>query len=93
MENIPPTGVMVKTTRTITQSTISAVNQIPQTRHVYPVPIVRPVPIQYEGVYSPLTVHTQNETMAAGTAFAISYQSDITKVTDENLVVFTVKYQ
>ncbi|RDB14866.1 hypothetical protein Hypma_016410 [Hypsizygus marmoreus] len=37
-------------------------------------------------------IHTQNESMAAGTAFAISYQSDITKVTPENLVVFTVLY-
>ncbi|KAJ3524413.1 hypothetical protein NMY22_g11009 [Coprinellus aureogranulatus] len=38
-------------------------------------------------------VHTQNEAMAAGTAFAISYESDITKVTPENLVVFTVLYK
>jgi len=37
-------------------------------------------------------MHTQNESMAAGTAFAISYESDITKVTAENLVVFSVKY-
>ncbi|KAJ7592659.1 hypothetical protein C8J56DRAFT_929164 [Mycena floridula] len=36
-------------------------------------------------------MHTQNETMAAGTAFAISYTSDITKVTPENLVVFSVR--
>ncbi|KAL0571173.1 hypothetical protein V5O48_010788 [Marasmius crinis-equi] len=35
-------------------------------------------------------MHTQNETMASGTAFAISYTSDIKKVTPENLVVFTV---
>ncbi|KAF9012214.1 hypothetical protein BDZ89DRAFT_1224185 [Hymenopellis radicata] len=35
-------------------------------------------------------LHTQNESMAAGTAFAISYQSDISKVTPENLVVFSV---
>jgi hypothetical protein len=35
-------------------------------------------------------VHTQNETMAAGTVFAISYVSDLKKVTQENLVVFTV---
>ena len=39
------------------------------------------------------SVHTQNETMAAGTAFAISYESDITKVTAENLVVFSVLYK
>ncbi|KAJ7765721.1 hypothetical protein B0H16DRAFT_1524121 [Mycena metata] len=37
-------------------------------------------------------MHTQNETRAAGTAFAISYTSDITKVTEENLAVFTVRY-
>ncbi|KAF9524967.1 hypothetical protein CPB83DRAFT_860323 [Crepidotus variabilis] len=35
-------------------------------------------------------IHTQNETMAAGTVFAISYVSDLAKVTQENLVVFTV---
>jgi len=34
-------------------------------------------------------LHTQNETSAAGTAFAISYNSDISKVNLENLVVFT----
>ncbi|KAF9446568.1 hypothetical protein P691DRAFT_733026 [Macrolepiota fuliginosa MF-IS2] len=37
-------------------------------------------------------MHTQNQTMAAGTAFAISYQSDIKQVTPENLVVFSVRY-
>ncbi|KAG6375213.1 hypothetical protein JVT61DRAFT_3426 [Boletus reticuloceps] len=37
-------------------------------------------------------LHTQNQSMAAGTAFAISYESDITKVTPENLVVFSVRY-
>ena len=30
---------------------------------------------------------------AAGYAFAISYQNDVSKVTLENLVVFTTKYQ
>ena len=43
-----------------------------------------------EGCLSDGLMHTQNESMAAGTAFAISYQSDISKVTMENLVVFTV---
>ncbi|GKT43294.1 uncharacterized protein ColSpa_03475 [Colletotrichum spaethianum] len=38
-------------------------------------------------------MHTQNYTTTAGTAFAISYQSDITKVTMENLVVFSVAEQ
>jgi hypothetical protein len=59
---------------------------------------------------SPRIVHTQNQSMAAGTAFAISYdvgftvlchpntrltieQSDISKVTMENLTVFTVRYK
>ncbi|KIL68458.1 hypothetical protein M378DRAFT_184906 [Amanita muscaria Koide BX008] len=37
-------------------------------------------------------MHTQNQSMAAGTAFAISYQSDIAQVTPENLVVFSVRY-
>jgi hypothetical protein len=35
-------------------------------------------------------MHTCNETTAAGTALAISYQSDLSKVTPENLVVFSV---
>jgi len=35
-------------------------------------------------------LHTQNETAAAGTAWAISYESDMSKVTMENLVVFSV---
>ncbi|KAG5642766.1 hypothetical protein DXG03_002145 [Asterophora parasitica] len=37
-------------------------------------------------------MHTQNQSMAAGTAFAISYQSDIKKVTPDNLVVFSVRH-
>ncbi|KID74291.1 uncharacterized protein G6M90_00g082540 [Metarhizium brunneum] len=35
-------------------------------------------------------LHTNNQTMAAGTAWAISYESDLSKVTMENLVVFSV---
>jgi hypothetical protein len=38
-------------------------------------------------------MHTNNQSMAAGTALAISYESDITAVTMENLVVFTVLEQ
>ncbi|KAK6951498.1 hypothetical protein Daesc_008033 [Daldinia eschscholtzii] len=38
-------------------------------------------------------MHTRNESTAAGTAFAISYNSDLSKVTMENLVVFTVLEQ
>ncbi|KAF9032945.1 hypothetical protein BJ165DRAFT_1357464 [Panaeolus papilionaceus] len=36
-------------------------------------------------------LHTQDRQRAAGTVFAISYESDIRKVTPENLVVFTVR--
>ncbi|KAH8652406.1 hypothetical protein BX600DRAFT_93495 [Xylariales sp. PMI_506] len=35
-------------------------------------------------------LHTHNQSTAAGTAFAISYESDISQVTMENLVVFSV---
>ncbi|RHZ45093.1 lignocellulolytic auxiliary activity family 14 protein [Aspergillus thermomutatus] len=35
-------------------------------------------------------MHTNNQSMAAGTAFAISYHSDLAAVTMENLAVFTV---
>ncbi|KAI1077968.1 hypothetical protein F5B20DRAFT_582785 [Whalleya microplaca] len=35
-------------------------------------------------------LHTHNESTAAGTAFAISYNSDISQVTIENLAVFSV---
>ncbi|KAM0287373.1 hypothetical protein ACHAO9_007777 [Fusarium lateritium] len=35
-------------------------------------------------------LHTSNQTSAAGTAWAISYQSDIRNVTMDNLAVFTV---
>lgn len=34
-------------------------------------------------------MHAYNETSAAGTAWAISYESEIEKVTLENLVVFS----
>jgi hypothetical protein len=35
-------------------------------------------------------MHTYNESSSAGTAWAISYESDLSKVTMENLVVFSV---
>jgi hypothetical protein len=38
-------------------------------------------------------MHTNNQSMAAGTAFAISYESDLAQVTMENLVVFSVLEQ
>ncbi|KAJ7684356.1 hypothetical protein DFH06DRAFT_5071 [Mycena polygramma] len=37
-------------------------------------------------------MHTQNQTRAAGTAFAIAYTSDLNAVTADNLAVFTVRY-
>lgn len=37
--------------------------------------------------------HTHNESTTAGTAFAISYNSDISQVTIDNLVVFSVLEQ
>jgi hypothetical protein len=42
---------------------------------------------------SDFQLHTRNESMAAGTAWAISYQSDLSGVTMENLVVFTTLAQ
>lgn len=36
-------------------------------------------------------MHTQNQSMAAGTAVAISYNSNIDDVTIDNLAVFTVR--
>ncbi|TFK64060.1 hypothetical protein BDN72DRAFT_288494 [Pluteus cervinus] len=50
------------------------------------------VPGQPPGCIVEPNIHTQNESMAAGTAFAISYVSDLTKVTQQNLVVFSVLY-
>jgi hypothetical protein len=35
-------------------------------------------------------MHTNNQSMTGGTAFAISYQSNLQDVTMENLVVFSV---
>ncbi|KJA20613.1 hypothetical protein HYPSUDRAFT_1090757 [Hypholoma sublateritium FD-334 SS-4] len=46
--------------------------------------------ITLEGKRDNLVVHAQNESMAAGTIFAISYTSDINQVTEDSLVVFTV---
>ncbi|KAF9451834.1 hypothetical protein P691DRAFT_300692 [Macrolepiota fuliginosa MF-IS2] len=37
-------------------------------------------------------IHTTNESMAAGTAFAISYTSNLSEVQPDNLVVFSVLY-
>ncbi|KIY51548.1 hypothetical protein FISHEDRAFT_64229 [Fistulina hepatica ATCC 64428] len=45
-----------------------------------------------DGCITNPNLHTQNESMAAGTAFAISYNSNISEVTPETLVVFSVLY-
>jgi len=67
----------------------------PQVLIVLPIPTVcvisrRNSPTTDSALYQ---VHTQNQTMAAGTAFAISYKSDLSQVTAENLVVFSVLYK
>ncbi|KAG2341603.1 hypothetical protein BDR05DRAFT_936336 [Suillus weaverae] len=49
-------------------------------------------PLSSSGCIGNPNMHTQNQSMAAGTAFAISYQSDISQVTMDNLAVFTVRY-
>ncbi|KAG2123093.1 hypothetical protein DEU56DRAFT_974448 [Suillus clintonianus] len=49
-------------------------------------------PLTDSGCIGNPNMHTQNQSMAAGTAFAISYESDISKVTMDNLAVFTVRY-
>lgn len=46
-----------------------------------------------EGCVSDGALHATGQSNAAGTAFAISYQSDLSKVTLENLVVFSVLEQ
>ena len=43
------------------------------------------IPLSEDGA-----MHVQNQTSATGTAFAISYESDPSAVTRDNLVVFTV---
>ncbi|KAJ7584546.1 hypothetical protein C8J56DRAFT_863127 [Mycena floridula] len=49
----------------------------------------QPVNGQSECITDP-NIHAQNETMAAGSAFAISYVSELSAVTPENLVVFSI---
>jgi hypothetical protein len=50
--------------------------------------------LQYndKGCVNSPNLHTPNRASAPGTAFAISYQNSIDKVTPSNLVVFTVRY-
>ena len=45
------------------------------------------------GCLSDGALHASNRSTTAGTAFAISYESDLSKVTIENLVVFTTLEQ
>ncbi|CAF0993141.1 unnamed protein product [Adineta steineri] len=45
-----------------------------------------------EGCVVDPNLHTFNQSSAPGTVFAISYENSIDKVTPENLVVFTVRY-
>ncbi|EGN97788.1 hypothetical protein SERLA73DRAFT_182534 [Serpula lacrymans var. lacrymans S7.3] len=49
-------------------------------------------PLSPSGCIRNPNMHTQNQSMAAGTAFAIAYVSDISQVTPDNLVVFSVRY-
>ncbi|KAF8308935.1 hypothetical protein DL93DRAFT_2170702 [Clavulina sp. PMI_390] len=49
-----------------------------------------PYPVSADGCLSTPNFHTTSQSDAAGSVFAISYTSDITKVTPQNLVVFTV---
>ncbi|KDQ19064.1 hypothetical protein BOTBODRAFT_171020 [Botryobasidium botryosum FD-172 SS1] len=48
--------------------------------------------ISGSGCLSSPNLHAKSESDVAGSAFAISYQSDLSKVTPENLVVFSVRY-
>ncbi|KIM60439.1 hypothetical protein SCLCIDRAFT_1183812 [Scleroderma citrinum Foug A] len=49
-------------------------------------------PLSSSGCLASPNIHTQNQSMASGTAFAISYTSSLSEVTLDNLVVFSVRY-
>lgn len=49
-------------------------------------------PLSTSGCIESPNFHTQNQSMASGTAFAISYTSTLSEVTIDNLVVFSVRY-
>lgn len=49
-------------------------------------------PLSSDGCLSEPNMHTQNESMAAGTAFAIAYVSDISQANPSNMAIFTVAY-
>ncbi|KIN97734.1 hypothetical protein M404DRAFT_889294 [Pisolithus tinctorius Marx 270] len=49
-------------------------------------------PLSSSGCIAEPNFHTQNQSMAAGSAFAISYTSSLNEVTVDNLVVFSVRY-
>ncbi|KAG6333710.1 hypothetical protein ID866_5377 [Astraeus odoratus] len=50
-------------------------------------------PLSSSGCIESPNFHTQNQSMASGTAFAISYTSTLSEVTMDNLVVFSVRYK
>ncbi|KAI5986752.1 hypothetical protein F5J12DRAFT_898676 [Pisolithus orientalis] len=50
-------------------------------------------PLSSSGCIAEPNFHTQNQSMAAGSAFAISYTSSLSEVTVDNLVVFSVRYK
>lgn len=60
--------------------------------HTLPFDVRNGAPRSVDGCISSPNLHTKNEEDAAGSAFAISYQSDLANVTLDNLVVFTVRY-
>ncbi|KAI6101950.1 hypothetical protein F5141DRAFT_1136681 [Pisolithus sp. B1] len=49
-------------------------------------------PLSSSGCIAEPNFHTQNQSMAAGSAFAISYTSNLSEVMLDNLVVFSVRY-
>ena len=47
-------------------------------------------PLSSIGCIGTPNIHCRNESDAAGTVFAIAYKNDLSKITMEDLVVFTV---
>jgi hypothetical protein len=59
--------------------------------HTLPYDVHNGAPTSVNGCISSPNLHAQNESKAYGSAFAISYNSNISDVTMDNLVVFTVR--
>lgn len=59
--------------------------------HTIPYDVSRGAPRSVNGCISTPNLHAQRESAAYGSAFAISYNSNISDVTMSNLVVFTVR--